>query len=77
MTKSALELITEYQKIIDLNENRVNIKSQEYDTRDQAEDEMYKYYTNYHPAGYGTKLSLEETPEGKFFYTGYRWDSAD
>ncbi|WP_164833608.1 hypothetical protein [Sinorhizobium meliloti] len=45
-------------------------------TRAAAEEFKTRVYASYHPAGYGTSLTISET-EGTFRVTGYRYSSCD
>jgi hypothetical protein len=45
-------------------------------TKADAEQYVRIYFSNYHPAGYGTELDIKETSDG-FVVVGGRWDSCD
>ena len=56
---------------------QILVKSPEFDTQEIAEQKMGEYYRNYHPAGYGTSLRLQKAENGKWSFSGYRYDSCD
>lgn len=46
-------------------------------TMEQAEEFKEEYYNQYHPAGYGTTLSVTKQDNGTYRVTGYRSSSCD
>jgi hypothetical protein len=48
-----------------------------FDTQKAAEEFRDSYLREYHPAGYGTTLSITKQDNGKFRVTGYRWSTCD
>jgi hypothetical protein len=61
-----------------LNEGKVKVKSEEFSTPGEAEQAMEHYYGEWSPWGYGTTLTGPHKLEnGKYIFTGYRYDSAD
>lgn len=55
---------------------RVNIESQVFAEKSQAEAFKDATYRDYHPLGYGTTLWVKEVPGG-YRVTGYRFNSCD
>jgi hypothetical protein len=60
-----------------LTENKVNIKSKEFDTEEEADKWADNLYGKYPQGGYGTSLDVKKLPNEKFIVTGYRWDSCE
>jgi hypothetical protein len=46
-------------------------------TRQEAEIWAAGYKSSYHPAGYGTTLTIEEAPDGSWIVRGHRYSSCD
>lgn len=55
----------------------IHIKKEGFDTRAEAEQWRDKYYQNYHPAGYGTVITISEEADGSFTAKGSRGTSCD
>jgi hypothetical protein len=56
---------------------QVKVKSKPVPTRAEAEQQMEKFYRDYHPAGYATSLVLKGDDETGWYFEGTRWDSCD
>lgn len=60
-----------------LSEGQVGIKSDEFDSKEEAEKYRDDYYDQYNPAGYSTNIRIKQLENGKWIATGYRYDSCD
>lgn len=54
---------------------QINIKDT-FPSKEEAEAFRERYYRNYHPAGYGTSLTITED-NGQWIVQGYRFSSCD
>jgi hypothetical protein len=54
----------------------VNV-SRSFTTRAEAEAWVAAYLADYHPCGYGTRLTITPTQDGTFLVTGSRFHSCD
>ena len=54
----------------------LSIRSKEFDTEAEAEAWIEHYYQEYHPAGYGTTLRVQQEGD-RFVAVGSRGSSAD
>ncbi len=62
---------------ININEGIVKIQSKEFDSKEDAKIAAQEYLINYNPSGYSTHLKIIEMPNGKWKFTGTRYDSCD
>jgi hypothetical protein len=46
-------------------------------TKAEAEIWAARYKSEYHPAGYGTRLTISEAPDGQWIVSGHRYSSCD
>lgn len=54
----------------------IHIETEVLESVDQAEERKAQIYRHYHPAGYGTHLTIRPVADG-YKVVGYRYDSCD